>query len=97
MVRRAQAGDAVAWSQLVERLQNLVWSAVRGFRLCEADAEDAAQMTWLRAVERIDTIRDPDRSGLWLKTTARRECLRRIEHNDRLVPADHFDSILCGS
>ena len=85
LVRRAQSGDAAAWAQLVEGLRNLVWSVVRGFRLADADAEDATQMTWLRAVEKLDSVRDPDRFGLWLATIARRECLRHLQRTDRFV------------
>ena len=46
-------------------------------RLCDADADDVAQLTWLRAVEHIGRLRDPDRFGAWIGTTARHECLRR--------------------
>jgi len=88
VVERAIDGDAAAWNEIVRRLENLVWSVVRGFRLSDSDAHDATQMTWLRAVERLDSVRDPERVGLWLATIARRECMRIIEKGGRAVPAD---------
>ena len=94
LVVQAQMGDAQAWERLVDGLENLVWSVVRGFRLPQADAEDAAQMTWLRAVERLDSIREPERFGLWLATTARRECMRCRERGSRFVPTDLKSDIL---
>jgi RNA polymerase sigma factor (sigma-70 family) len=49
---------------------------VRSFRLQEADALDAVQMTWLRLAENVHRVQFPERLGGWLVTTARRECLR---------------------
>ena len=88
LVLRAQQDDSAAWATLTEALGDLVWSVVRGFRLNDADSADAAQMTWLRAVERLDAVREPERFGLWLATTARRECMRCIERGARVQAVD---------
>lgn len=88
LVDSAISGEIDAWNQIVDRMQNLVWSVVRGFRLGEADSHDAAQMTWLRAVENLHKVHDPERLGLWLATTARRECMRTIEKGQRTIAAD---------
>jgi len=53
----------------------MVRGVVASFRLQEADTADAVQMTWLRAFERLDSVRNPDRLGGWLATIANRECL----------------------
>ncbi|MBM3677372.1 MAG: sigma-70 family RNA polymerase sigma factor [Actinobacteria bacterium] len=74
----AAAGSTTAWDALVERYSGLVWSVARAHRLSHADAADVVQTTWLRLVENLDRIRDPDKVGAWLATTARRECLRAI-------------------
>lgn len=90
LVKRAQRGDARAWHDLVDKLQGLVWSVVRGFRLSDAEAADVTQIVWLKAVEHIKNIREPERFGLWLATTARRESMRVIERQRRTmtVPPD---------
>jgi RNA polymerase sigma factor (sigma-70 family) len=85
LVQRARRGDDRAYEQLVARHQRQVWAAVRGFRLSEADAHDAVQMTWLRLVENLDKLNDPSRVGAWLTTTAKRECLRLIRRRGREV------------
>jgi RNA polymerase sigma factor (sigma-70 family) len=77
----------------VDQYENLVWSVIRGFRLSEADALDVAQVTWLRAVENLDRIRDPERIGLWLATTAKRECMRLLERSKRSAPSDPQDRL----
>ena len=73
-------GDPVAWDETLRRYSGLVSATVRAFRLQEADALDAIQTTWLRLAENINRIRDPERLGGWLITTARRECLCILRH-----------------
>lgn len=88
LLHSAAAGDQSAWDALVERFQGLVWATVRGFRLSSADASDVVQTTWLRLVENLDRIHDPERVGGWLATTARRECLRHLRNAGRVIPTD---------
>ena len=87
----ARAGDATAWDELLRRYQGVLRAAVSSCRLHPADAADAIQNTWLRLFEHAATIRNPERLGGWLTTTAKRECLAfirryRIEHP--LAPLD---------
>jgi RNA polymerase sigma factor (sigma-70 family) len=86
LVERAAAGDQAAFDELVERFAPLVWRIARSYRLSTADAGDVSQTTWLRLVEALDRIREPERLGAWLVTTAKREALATIRRRDRLVP-----------
>src|SRR5262245_28876354 len=88
LVRAAAQGDEDAWNAIVDRFQGLVWATARAHRLSHADAADVAQTTWLRLVENLDRIRDPERLGGWLATTARRECLRHIRLHGRELSTD---------
>ncbi len=90
LVEAAAAGDRRAWNEIVVRYGDLVRATVAGFRLQHADAADAIQNTWLRAVERIGTVRDPERLGGWLATTAARECLAVLRRSRRELPVDTF-------
>jgi RNA polymerase sigma factor (sigma-70 family) len=76
LLRGAAGGAQSAWNEIVRRYERLVWSVARTYRLSNADAADAVQTTWLRLVEHLGAIRDPDRLGAWLATTTRREALR---------------------
>jgi RNA polymerase sigma factor (sigma-70 family) len=76
LLARADAGDQAAWNAIVDRYANLIWSVARAHRLNPADAADVVQTTWLRLVEHLHQIREPERLTSWLVTTARRECLR---------------------
>jgi RNA polymerase sigma factor (sigma-70 family) len=88
LLHAANGRQPLAWEELVRRYSRLVRSTVASFRLQEADAEDAVQNTWLRVMERMDTIRDPERLGGWLATTASRECLALLRRGRREVPDD---------
>jgi RNA polymerase sigma factor (sigma-70 family) len=93
LVRRAAAGQQAAWEELVDQYSPLVSSVVRGFRLGETQAADAAQTTWLRLVEHLTDIRDPERLPGWLRTTARRACLAIIRESGREQLTDSVDDL----
>lgn len=88
LVAAAASGDETAWSRLVEHFAGLVWSVIRGYRISTADSADVSQTTWMRLAEHIHKVREPERIGAWLATTAGRECLRMIRQNQRAVPSD---------
>jgi len=91
LLRRAAAGDQVSWNTIVDRFSSLVWATARAHRLSRTDAADVAQTTWLRLVEHLDRIREPERLGAWLATTARHESLRMIRRAGREQPSDEAD------
>ena len=93
LVATAVAGDRRSWDELVARYTGLVWSIARAHRLSDADSADVVQTTWLKLVEHLDSVADPERVGGWLATTARRECLRTIDRAGRMRPTEdeHLD------
>ena len=90
LVRAAAEGDQAAWNGLVDRYNGLVWSVARSHRLALADASDVVQTTWLRLVEHLGRLQDPERVGAWLATTARRESLRALRHSARQIPTEEL-------
>jgi RNA polymerase sigma factor (sigma-70 family) len=96
LVRRAVEGDRWAWERLVEQYARLIWAITRDFQLVESDAADVVQVTWLRLLERIQQIENPDRVGSWLASTARNECLRHLAARKKVVLAED-DIVLDGA
>ena len=88
LIRAANDGDQAAWGSIVDRFSGLVWATARAHRLSNADAADVVQTTWLRLVEHLDRIHNPDGLGAWLATTARHECLRLIRLRGRELASD---------
>lgn len=85
LVQAAAAGDQAAWDAIVDRFAALVWSVARGHRLSQTDAADVSQTVWLKLVENLGAIREPERLAGWISTTARNECLRLLRRSGRVV------------
>jgi RNA polymerase sigma factor (sigma-70 family) len=98
LVRAAAGGDSHAWGQLVDRFADLLWSVCRAYRLSDEDAADTVQLTWLRLLEHLDQIRDPQRLAGWLATTCRRECqaLLRRSRSSVNVEQEHMERLIGG-
>jgi RNA polymerase sigma factor (sigma-70 family) len=92
-VAAAAGGDQAAWNRLVERHSSLVWGVARAHRLSGSDAADVVQTTWLRLIEHLPQIRNPDGVGAWLATTARRESLRALRHARRCEPTEQVEAV----
>ncbi|MEU5538134.1 sigma-70 family RNA polymerase sigma factor [Streptomyces sp. NPDC020362] len=88
LVRSAVDGDAAAWKALVEGLSPLVWSVVRAHRLSDADAHEVYQTVWFRFAQHLGRLREPDKAGAWLASTARHECLKVLKGLTRLTLTD---------
>jgi RNA polymerase sigma factor (sigma-70 family) len=94
LVRAAAAGDQTAWYALVERFSALPWAVCRSCRLSASDAADVNQIVWLRLIEHLGRLRQPERLAGWLVTVTRRECLRVLTQRGREggnVPGDLVD------
>jgi RNA polymerase sigma factor (sigma-70 family) len=88
LLEHAASGDQLAWRELFDRYDRLVRSVAASFRLQAADVHDVAQTTWLRLLQNLHTIRDPERLAGWLAVTATRESLailRRASRHTQLV------------
>lgn len=88
LVLAARGGDESAWNLLVDRFGGLVWSVCRSFRFDRADASDVFQVVWLRLLEHLDSLREPERLAGWLATTTRHECHAQLRRRARLRPTD---------
>ena len=96
LLHAAAKGDQLAWDRIVGRYTGYLWAVTRSFRLDTAQAADVVQTTWLRLVEHLDDIAEPEHLGAWLGTTTRRECLRllRRERREHLVDTDAMNDLV---
>jgi RNA polymerase sigma factor (sigma-70 family) len=104
LVMRAKNGEKRAWDALVERYAPLIWSICRRYRLDRADTDDVGQSVWLRLVDQLGQLREPEALPGWLATTTRRECGRLLTGSRRrealgfaLDPADIPDGDLAAA
>ena len=62
---------------MVARYERLVYAIPLRYGLTPAEADDVFQTVWLKLLQHLPTLRQPDRVAAWLVTTARRECWDR--------------------
>lgn len=74
LVRRAQAGDREAYTELIRQSQDLVYGLAYSELGRFEDAQDAAQETFIRAWVKLGQLRDGAQFRPWLRTLARNEC-----------------------
>ena len=94
IVSAAAHGDQQSWDLIVARYSGLLWGVTRAHRLGTADAADVVQTTWLRLVEHLPQIRNPEGIGSWLATTARRECLGLLRSGARCQPSEEMELLV---
>jgi RNA polymerase sigma factor (sigma-70 family) len=95
-VSAAAEGDQSAWNEIVDRYTPLVVSVIYKHRLRPADAADVNQTLWLRLVEQIGRLREPEALPGWIMTTTRNECLRvlRVQQRTHLYdPLSESDAL----
>ena len=85
LVRRWQKGDLSGASVAIQRHERMVFAAAMRLLRNPADAEDAVQETFLRAHERIGTLRDGAALPGWLRQTCVRLCIDQLR---RIRPLD---------
>jgi RNA polymerase sigma factor (sigma-70 family) len=93
LLQAARDGDQTAWDELVDRFGAFLWRVARAHRLPADAAADVVQTTWLRLLENLGAIRDPERLGGWLAVTARNEALRHLRRGGRVLPTDDLDAL----
>ena len=93
LVRRAAAGDELAWRQLFDGLGPWLHRVSSAYRLGEAEAADAVATVWLKFVENIGSLRQGSSVRGWLMSTLRSECLARAGARSRERPVADFAGV----
>ena len=90
-VERILAGDADAFTTLVKKYEKqihaFVWRRVKDYHV----AEEITQDTFLRAYEKLGTLRDPNRFSGWLYMIATRRFLTWFD--EKTVPMQSLDAM----
>lgn len=83
LVLLARGGDRRAFSLLVVKYAGVVRSLTAARLGRGADAEDAAQDTFLRAFQQLPRLDDPERFAGWLSTIAVNSALEKLRRGER--------------
>lgn len=88
LVRASVDGSEAAWNELVRRYSPVVAAVTRRYRLAAEDAQDVSQTVWLRLVEHLTDLLEPEALPGWLAVTTRRECGRQVRQRHRDLRTD---------
>jgi RNA polymerase sigma factor (sigma-70 family) len=92
LVHAGVDGSETAWNEMLRRYTPLVMYIIRSYQLTAEDASDVRQTVWLRLVEHLADLHDPQALPRWLAAITRHECCRQLRHGQRVLPTDpHAD------
>jgi RNA polymerase sigma-70 factor (ECF subfamily) len=91
LVTRARSGDPAAFALLVRRYSRAAYAVALSVLANRSDAEDVCQDAWVRALERLDDCRHPDRFAGWLLRIVRNRALNHLEYR-RVRSAEPLES-----
>ncbi len=92
LVRRAQRGDANAFSVLVRRYQRAAYLLALGVTRHPENAEDVAQEAFLVALDRLEECREPARFAGWFSTIVKNRA-RNLVRRESLRQSESLESI----
>jgi DNA-directed RNA polymerase specialized sigma24 family protein len=79
LVAKARQGDAAAFDALVRRHYRAAFGVALAVLGRRADAEDTCQDAWVRALEKLDECRQPDRFIAWLLQIVRNQARNQLD------------------
>ena len=74
-----------AWADLVRANANAVWKALWSVSLPVDERADLFQSAWMRALERLDQLREPEKFHVWIMVIARNEAIAASRRQRRVV------------
>ena len=94
LINRILNGDETAFTELVEKYQKpvhaLVWRKIEDFHI----AEEITQDIFLKAYQKLDTLKKPQRFASWLYVIASRHCLAWLRKKRiRTQPLEETNSL----
>ena len=97
LIQQTLAGDTSAFDQLVKTHRTVVYVLVLSYTKNPADAEDLTQRIFIRAYERLATLRELDRFLPWLQQIAHNTCKnwlsRRSDSATTFEMVNHADFV----
>ena len=85
LVRECRKGNEAAWSALIDKYKNLIFSVPIKFGLSREDAADIFQAVCVDLLSSLDKLREPQALPKWLMQTSYHKCLRIKKQGLRLV------------
>ncbi|MBC7927236.1 MAG: RNA polymerase sigma factor [Bryobacteraceae bacterium] len=90
LVDRARAGDAMAFSALVDKYERKIFRLAKHITQNDEDAEDVLQESFMKAYSNLDTFQGQSKFYTWLVRISVNEALMKLRKrkSDRTVSLD---------
>src|SRR5580658_5904877 len=85
LVKECLRGNEEAWSALVDRYKNLVYSIPLKYGITGDDSSDIFQAVFFELLSHMSEIRQPKALPMWLIQTASRKCIALKRGNSRFT------------
>ncbi len=92
LVERARRGDTTAFETLVRRHYRAAFAVALAVLGNSMDAEDVCQDAFVRAIERLDEVRQPERFSAWLLQIVRNRARNYLSYR-RLRSAPPLETV----
>ena len=93
IITRVLAGDREGFAELLERHRLVLWAFVRGREPLLDRARDLYQDTVVRALEQLESLRDPERFRAWVLTMARNALAQRLRKRSEVPLSEAPESL----
>ena len=88
LVKQCLSGSEEAWSSLIEKYKNLIYSIPVKYGLPPHEAAEVFQATCVELLTRLPELREPRALPKWLMQVAHHQCYRWKRQQQRIVSRD---------
>jgi len=88
IIQKTLAGDQQAYSSLVSKYQNYMYTVCLNILKNKPDAEEATQDTFIKAYKKLATYKDESKFSSWLYKIAYRNCLDMLRKRKNTTDID---------
>ena len=88
LVLAAQAGDRDAFGQLVERYERTVYALAFRRLGNHAEAQEVCQEVFVKAMQKLDQLREPECFAGWLRSVTVRTAINRAVRRGPMIATD---------
>ncbi len=91
LVIAAQGGDSESFAKLYELYHQKVFALAKTTVKSDADAEDVLQMTFIKAWDHLDRLKDTSAFSTWIQRITLNQCYSLLRKQHATIPIDNND------
>jgi RNA polymerase sigma factor (sigma-70 family) len=88
LVQECLKGSEEAWSALIDKYKNLIFSIPIKYGFSRDEATDLFQAVWVSVLQELPQLREPRALGAWLIQMTSHKCFRWKEQRNRYIETE---------